>query len=200
MTLPVALRVTLAPTVTVALALTLAPATGTLVLIGDQRQLAPTCISREAAELGLGRSLFDRLMQWTPLPPSVHHHLLTVQYRMHPLLSCFPSHRFYQGMLVNGVSAHCRAPPPSFPTRAVTRAVTRATTGATRPSPSPSPPPPSPPLTSPPLALSTPPSPPLPSPLAFVDTAEFGAREQAGRYGASKVNLTEARLIAKVLS
>ncbi|GLC67816.1 hypothetical protein PLESTF_000610500 [Pleodorina starrii] len=77
------------------------------VLVGDHCQLPPVVQSERAAAGGLGRSLFERLMT-AGVPAS----MLQVQYRMHPLLSCFPSARFYGGRLVDGVTAQQRPPPP----------------------------------------------------------------------------------------
>lgn len=53
--------------------------TSTLLLVGDPQQLPPTVRSREAAGLGLGVTLLQRLtaMGLEPL-------LLDTQYRMHP--------------------------------------------------------------------------------------------------------------------
>lgn len=61
-----------------------------LVLVGDQMQLPPTVVSRRANALGLGRSLFARLVD-AGLQPS----LLTRQYRMHPAINAYSSMRFY---------------------------------------------------------------------------------------------------------
>ena len=63
-----------------------------LVLIGDPQQLPATVLSRAAAEAGLERSLFARLV-------AAGHpvHLLDVQYRMHPAIAAFPSRHFYGG-------------------------------------------------------------------------------------------------------
>lgn len=44
---------------------------------------------------GLDQSLFVRLQH------AQHVHMLTVQYRMHPAISAFPSMYFYEGKLVD---------------------------------------------------------------------------------------------------
>jgi len=75
-------------------------------LIGDHNQLPPTVISRRAGEGGLGRSLFERLIDMG-IKPSV----LTIQYRMHPSISEFPNSQFYGGLLEDGVSESDRATP-----------------------------------------------------------------------------------------
>lgn len=81
-----------------------------LVLIGDHHQLPPTVISKEAAEQGLDVSLFSRLWSLGMTP-----HLLNIQYRMHPLLSSFPSESFYKGKVISHHQEHERKPPPSVP-------------------------------------------------------------------------------------
>ena len=49
--------------------------------------------------LGLDVPLFTRLQQDAGLPSE----LLEVQYRMHPTISAWPSQRFYESLLRNGV-------------------------------------------------------------------------------------------------
>ena len=77
-----------------------------LVLVGDHHQLPPTVISHEAGDRGLSRSLFERLVEL-----GVTTQLLTTQYRMHPIISEFPSARFYNHQLTDGVSAADRPAP-----------------------------------------------------------------------------------------
>ena len=74
-----------------------------LVMVGDHCQLPPVVMSKEAAKAGLGTSLFERLIL-----RGVKAQRLTVQYRMHPCLSEFPSNTFYDGVLQNGVSKNAR--------------------------------------------------------------------------------------------
>jgi ATP-dependent RNA/DNA helicase IGHMBP2 len=67
-----------------------------VVLAGDHRQLPPTIRSREAAEGGLGVTLFERL--------HARHgeaiaRMLTVQYRMHERIMEWPSRELYGGRL-----------------------------------------------------------------------------------------------------
>ena len=78
--------------------------------VGGVKQLAPQVASDAARRLGLGESLFSRLMRSGH--PSV---LLNTQYRMHPAIASFPSAMFYHGLLRDGVRAEQRPPPPSFP-------------------------------------------------------------------------------------
>jgi len=80
-----------------------------LVLVGDHHQLPPTVISRRAEEGGLARSLFERLIALGA--PST---MLTTQYRMHPVIREWPSERFYQGRLEDGVTAADRPAPAGF--------------------------------------------------------------------------------------
>ena len=77
-----------------------------IVLVGDHRQLPPTVISRRAENGGLRRSLFERLVAMGIEPM-----LLDTQYRMHPAISDFPNRTFYEGRLVDGISAADRPNP-----------------------------------------------------------------------------------------
>ena len=69
-----------------------------VVLVGDPNQLPPTVISQSAISCEYDESLFKRLQR--ACPDRVK--LLTVQYRMHPDISSFPSVHYYQSRLVNG--------------------------------------------------------------------------------------------------
>jgi len=80
-----------------------------LVLVGDHQQLPPTVLSRRAEEGGLNRSLFDRFIAC-----GLNSHMLTTQYRMHPILREFPSARFYENRLEDGCEASQRPPPAGF--------------------------------------------------------------------------------------
>ena len=77
-----------------------------IVLVGDHRQLPPTVISRRAEKGGLRRSLFERLVAMGIEPM-----LLDTQYRMHPAISDFPNRTFYEGRLVDGITAADRPNP-----------------------------------------------------------------------------------------
>jgi senataxin len=68
------------------------------ILVGDPKQLPPTVLSQSAARYGYDQSLFVRMQQCHPGDV----HLLDMQYRMHPLISAFPSREFYEGRLVDG--------------------------------------------------------------------------------------------------
>jgi len=65
------------------------------VLVGDHLQLPTVVVSEEARRGGLGRSLFERLIETTP-EASV---LLALQYRMNEPIGAFPSAEFYGGRL-----------------------------------------------------------------------------------------------------
>ncbi|OAG29608.1 regulator of nonsense transcripts 1 [Nematocida displodere] len=86
-------------------AMTMSQETKQLVLIGDHKQLDPFVHSNLASLYGLSVSAFERL-SLTGLKPSV----LLTQYRMHPLISQWPSEAFYGGMLLNGVTATSNQP------------------------------------------------------------------------------------------
>ena len=68
------------------------------ILVGDPNQLPPTVLSQAAAKFHYEESLFVRMQR--NYPKSIH--LLSIQYRMHPEISFFPSKKFYDGKLVNG--------------------------------------------------------------------------------------------------
>ena len=80
-----------------------------VVLIGDQNQLPPTIISREAEAAGLGESLFERLIR-----SGIRTYMLKVQYRMHPAIALFPSQTFYNGELLSGTPPSQRRAPVGF--------------------------------------------------------------------------------------
>jgi regulator of nonsense transcripts 1 len=71
-----------------------------LVLVGDHCQLGPVVMCKKAANAHLTRSLFERLVWMGSHRPK----LLSLQYRMHPALSEWPSVTFYEGQLQNGVA------------------------------------------------------------------------------------------------
>lgn len=82
-----------------------------VIFVGDHRQLGPVILNKKAGNAGLKQSLFERLIILGHVPIR-----LTVQYRMHPALSEFPSNMFYEGSLQNGVTVEERTIPASkFP-------------------------------------------------------------------------------------
>jgi superfamily I DNA and/or RNA helicase len=82
-----------------------------VVLAGDHCQLAPTVLSAEAAEGGLGISLFERIHDL--FGESVTRRL-DVQYRMHRQIMDFSSREFYNGTLLadESVASHTLADLP----------------------------------------------------------------------------------------
>ncbi|KAG0345156.1 DEAD-box type RNA helicase [Podila humilis] len=68
------------------------------ILVGDPNQLPPTVKSQLASKFSYNQSLFVRIQDLAP--SSVH--LLSIQYRMHPDISAFPSREFYRSLLKDG--------------------------------------------------------------------------------------------------
>jgi regulator of nonsense transcripts 1 len=81
-----------------------------LVLVGDHKQLGPIILDKNTAKSGYKQSLFERMVLLGVVP-----YLLCIQYRMHPLLSEWPSNTFYNGSLLNGVSEMMRRNPMTLP-------------------------------------------------------------------------------------
>jgi senataxin len=69
-----------------------------LLCVGDPKQLPATLLSRKAVDLGLSKSLQERLMY----DCKQQHIMLDVQYRMNPQISSFPSRCFYEDKIQNG--------------------------------------------------------------------------------------------------
>merc|ERR550534_1271062 len=61
-----------------------------LIMVGDPKQLPATCFSSVCQYKSFERSLFQRLEE-----AKYKVNMLQIQYRMHPLISHFPSHTFY---------------------------------------------------------------------------------------------------------
>ena len=80
-----------------------------LVLIGDHKQLPPTVISTFSQSKGMTISLFERLVK-----QGIQPNLLNIQYRMHPSIAQFPSFKFYDNMLENGIDDSQRPIVPGF--------------------------------------------------------------------------------------
>ena len=84
-----------------------------VVLVGDEKQLpafsygANILCGNKRYKLILQQSLFERLLQQKQVPSS----MLTLQYRMHPEISRFHSHFFYDGAVSDALSReHFRKP------------------------------------------------------------------------------------------
>ena len=71
-----------------------------LLAVGDPLQLPATVLSRRAVDLGLTKSLHERLMYECDF----EHVMLNVQYRMSCQISSFPSARFYDSKIGNGIN------------------------------------------------------------------------------------------------
>ncbi|MGO8946166.1 MAG: AAA domain-containing protein [Ktedonobacterales bacterium] len=82
------------------------------ILVGDEHQLPPLVISKEAANLGLKRSLFSELLDKWGEAASVS---LRSQYRMHPVICGFPSVAFYDGKLTTASTAQEAIMPITLP-------------------------------------------------------------------------------------
>ncbi|EGF80951.1 hypothetical protein BATDEDRAFT_24512 [Batrachochytrium dendrobatidis JAM81] len=78
------------------------------IMVGDPNQLPPTILSQVAQDYSYDQSLFQRLMK--SCKDSIH--LLSIQYRMHPHISLFPSLNFYNSALKDapGLNTICSAP------------------------------------------------------------------------------------------
>ncbi len=76
------------------------------ILVGDEKQLPPLVLSKEAAALGLARSLFSDLKQRDEDYKKNNSKVvsacvpLRIQYRMHRQISDFASTAFYNGLLI----------------------------------------------------------------------------------------------------
>jgi ATP-dependent RNA/DNA helicase IGHMBP2 len=90
-----------------------------VVLAGDHRQLPPTVLSPEAAKLGFGISLLERLVA---LFGEQVTRRLDVQYRMHEAIMTFSSREFYDGTLIahDSVRNHRLCDLPGVETNALT--------------------------------------------------------------------------------
>jgi hypothetical protein len=75
-----------------------------LLAVGDPMQLPATVLSQKAIDLGLAKSLHERLMY----DCQADHIMLNVQYRMSCQISAFPSEHFYNNKIGNGpnVTSH----------------------------------------------------------------------------------------------
>ncbi|KAK9449021.1 SEN1 N terminal-domain-containing protein [Limtongia smithiae] len=67
-------------------------------MVGDPNQLPPTVLSQTASKYRYEQSLFVRIQKNNPSAVN----LLSIQYRMHPQISLFPSAQFYDSKLIDG--------------------------------------------------------------------------------------------------
>lgn len=70
---------------------------GSIVLVGDEKQLPATVISQNCQTYGFASSLFQRFVS-----VGVEPYLLNIQYRMHPDIRHWPSATFYENKLKDG--------------------------------------------------------------------------------------------------
>ena len=79
-----------------------------VILVGDPKQLPPTVLSRASKGFHYEQSLFQRILNLNPKSSM----LLSIQYRMHPEISKFPSLRFYENKIFDavGLGEKCFAP------------------------------------------------------------------------------------------
>lgn len=97
---------------------------GKVVLVGDHKQLGPTAkseyarksiyttTSRQRTNSPKFGSVFHRLLEMM----NKKYVILSIQYRMHPSISEFPSMMFYKKLIRDGVTAEQRrSPTPDFP-------------------------------------------------------------------------------------
>eukprot|EP01065_Artemidia_motanka_P047982 TRINITY_DN7630_c0_g1_i4.p1 TRINITY_DN7630_c0_g1~~TRINITY_DN7630_c0_g1_i4.p1 ORF type:complete len:955 (+),score=165.47 TRINITY_DN7630_c0_g1_i4:82-2946(+) len=80
---------------------------GSVVLVGDPRQLPATTFWEHATECKYGRPWFNRLVE-TDAPD----HMLKEQHRMDERISAFPNKTYYEGKLRNAAVVLSRSPPP----------------------------------------------------------------------------------------
>ncbi|WP_026998482.1 AAA domain-containing protein [Eisenibacter elegans] len=92
-----------------------------VIFAGDHRQLPPTVKSFEAAQQGLSRTLFERLMHTQPEASA----LLRTQYRMHEQVMQFSNEQFYEGKLIadENVAQHSLLSPEAEPQPILSQAV-----------------------------------------------------------------------------
>ena len=79
-----------------------------MMLVGDPKQLPSTVLSPRAKRFGLDRSVQERLMFGGGDGARWKYQMLSVQYRMHPEISQFPSRRFYGNQLGDGECVRLR--------------------------------------------------------------------------------------------
>ncbi|KAH3699068.1 hypothetical protein DPMN_074022 [Dreissena polymorpha] len=80
-----------------------------VVLIGDHKQLRPIIMCREAGQLGMETSLFERYAN-SSSACNVQFVMLNEQYRMHPAICEFPSRQFYDKKLITRYGAWLSRP------------------------------------------------------------------------------------------
>jgi regulator of nonsense transcripts 1 len=166
-----------------------------VILLGDHYQLPPTVVSEDANKGslfnntyyvigtiihsllqtgGLGKSLFARLIEM-----GVESAMLEIQYRMHPIISEFPSNHFYHSKIHDGVVASERYQIEQFYFGSTTLGCISLSHTADRPTP---------------LGFDWPVS---ASPIAYIDVSE--GREHRSTDGYSKYNREEAEEVFRIV-
>ena len=77
-----------------------------VILDGDQKQLPATTFSENSESTKFSRSFFERL-----LDNGYPRFMLSIQYRMHPMIRKFPSNTFYEGRITDDESIVTRTHP-----------------------------------------------------------------------------------------
>jgi senataxin len=80
-----------------------------IILVGDHNQLPATTFSSNSNDTKFSRSLFERLLQG-----GYEKTMLTIQYRMFPTISQFPSGQFYDGKITDHSSVTSRGLPSNL--------------------------------------------------------------------------------------
>jgi superfamily I DNA and/or RNA helicase len=78
-----------------------------VILAGDPHQLPPTIIDQQAAQMALGTTMLDRLIDAHPLAVC----LLTEQYRMNHVIMSYSNISFYKGLVTSHPSVEDRTIP-----------------------------------------------------------------------------------------
>ncbi|GFR40163.1 hypothetical protein Agub_g720 [Astrephomene gubernaculifera] len=170
------------------------------VLAGDHLQLPPTVVCDEAARLGLGRTLFERLQRSLPAASA----MLTVQYRMNKAIMQWSSDELYEGKLtahesvaehtLADVQAAAAAAPKAAPATKSGKAAVGAKKATGKGKAAAKAPPPSSAAASAGAAADADAAQPLPV-LLLIDTAGCGYDEQQEAEGSSYANAGEAKAV-----
>ncbi|CAE7337464.1 UPF1 [Symbiodinium sp. CCMP2592] len=84
-------------------------------LVGDEKQLPATILSKKASQLDLGVSIFERFVRDEIVSLGNGFVQLDEQQRMHPSIARFPCDAFYGGTIRDGAAMSKREPIPGFP-------------------------------------------------------------------------------------
>ncbi|CAE7594717.1 upf1 [Symbiodinium sp. CCMP2456] len=84
-------------------------------LVGDEKQLPATILSKKASQLDLGVSIFERFVRDEIVSLGNGFVQLDEQQRMHPSIARFPCDAFYGGTIRDGLAMSKRELIPGFP-------------------------------------------------------------------------------------